>query len=191
MNWLEVCEDKRLQNLPYKIELNRWGKIEMSPHRREHSLFQGEIAYLLRNLLPHGVALSECAIETTENVKVADVAWASRQRWESMADRVSCSVAPLKSVWKSFRPRTHRRKWTGKGSFISRPVRSRAGCVMRAGRCVFPIRAVSWLVPICAPLSLIRSKSNSPLVSRGTGPDISRRQVAVTEASPHGKNAGS
>ena len=94
MNWLEVCEDKRLQNLPYKIELNRWGKIEMSPHRREHSLFQGEIAYLLRNLLPHGVALSECAIETTENVEVADVAWASRQRWESMADRVSCSVAP-------------------------------------------------------------------------------------------------
>ena len=94
MNWLEVCEDKRLQNLPYKIELNRWGKIEMSPHRREDSLFQGEIAYLLRNLLPHGVALSECAIETTENVKVADVAWASRDRWESMADRVSCSVAP-------------------------------------------------------------------------------------------------
>ena len=94
MNWLEVCEDKRLQNLPYKIELNRWGKIEMSPHRREHSLFQGEIAYLLRNLSPHGVALSECAIETTENVKVADVAWASRERWESMADRVSCSVAP-------------------------------------------------------------------------------------------------
>ena|SRR5437660_3536358 len=43
--------------------------------------------------LPHGVALSECAIETTENLKVADVAWASRQRWESMADRVSCSVA--------------------------------------------------------------------------------------------------
>ena len=91
---MEVCEDKRLQNLPYKIELNRWGKIEMSPHRREHSLFQGEIAYLLRNLLPHGVALSECAIETTENVKVADVAWASRQRWASMADRVSCSIAP-------------------------------------------------------------------------------------------------
>ena len=94
MNWLEVCEDKQLQNLPCKIELNRWGKIETSPHRREHSLFQGEIAYLLRNLLPHGVALSECAIETTENVKVADVAWASRQRWESMADRVTCSVAP-------------------------------------------------------------------------------------------------
>ena len=94
MNWLEVCEDKRLQNLPYKIELNRWGKIEMSPHRREHSLFQGEIAYLLRNLLPSGLALSECAIETAENVKVADVAWASRPRWESMADRVSCSVAP-------------------------------------------------------------------------------------------------
>src|SRR5262245_8975525 len=94
MNWLEVCEDKRLQNLPYKIELNRWGKIEMSPHRREHSFFQGEIAYLLRNLMPHGVALSECAIETAENVKVADVAWASRQRWESMADRVSCSAAP-------------------------------------------------------------------------------------------------
>ncbi len=94
MNWLEVCENKRLQNLSCKIELNRWGKIEMSPQRREHSLFQGEIAYLLRSFLSHGVALSECAIETTENVKVADVAWASRQRWESMADRVTCSFAP-------------------------------------------------------------------------------------------------
>lgn len=31
MKWQEVCEDKALQDLPYKIELNRWGQIVMSP----------------------------------------------------------------------------------------------------------------------------------------------------------------
>jgi hypothetical protein len=43
MNWQEVCEDKSLIDLPYKIELNRWGQIVMSPADYQHSSFQGEI----------------------------------------------------------------------------------------------------------------------------------------------------
>lgn len=31
MEWSKVCEDKILQNLPYKIELSEWGNIVMSP----------------------------------------------------------------------------------------------------------------------------------------------------------------
>jgi len=31
LRWAEVCRDASLENLPYKIELNAWGKIEMSP----------------------------------------------------------------------------------------------------------------------------------------------------------------
>ena len=27
MNWAEICEDKLLQNLPYRIESDRWGKM--------------------------------------------------------------------------------------------------------------------------------------------------------------------
>ena len=94
MNWQQVCDNKQLQDLPYKIELNRWGKIEMSPHRKEHSAFQGEISYLLRVLLPLGKALSECAIDTSEGVKVADAAWVSKPRWKAMSKAASCSTAP-------------------------------------------------------------------------------------------------
>ena len=37
MNWQEICNDPLLRELPYKIELNEWGKIVMSPAR--HSAF--------------------------------------------------------------------------------------------------------------------------------------------------------
>src|SRR5947208_1410506 len=75
MNWQEVCEDKSLADLPYKIELNRWGQIVMSPADYQHSSFQGEIIRWLNQLMPHGRAIPECAVDTAENTKVPDVVW--------------------------------------------------------------------------------------------------------------------
>lgn len=66
----------------------------MSPHRKEHGAYQGRIAVMLDDLMPRGQVVSECAIDTTEGVKVADVAWVSRKRWASLADTASCSIAP-------------------------------------------------------------------------------------------------
>lgn len=43
MNWQEVCADKNLQDLPFKIELNHWGQIVMSPTKNKHSVYQGLI----------------------------------------------------------------------------------------------------------------------------------------------------
>lgn len=94
MTWLEVCRDRSLRNLPYKVELDRWGRIVMSPHHREHGAYQGRIAILLDKLMPPGQVVSECAIDTTEGVRVADVAWVSRKRWAGLADAASCSIAP-------------------------------------------------------------------------------------------------
>ena len=94
MTWQEVCDDRSLRNLPYKVELDGLGRIVMSPHRKEHGAYQGRISILLNDLMPPGQVVSECAITTTEGVKVADVAWASRKRWGSMTDAPSCSIAP-------------------------------------------------------------------------------------------------
>lgn len=94
MTWVEACHDKSLENLPYKIELNRQGKIIMSPTRNKHGFYQGEIAYLLRTLLPKGHVLVECAIDTPEGTYVADVAWATKQRFKIIEEEFSCSVAP-------------------------------------------------------------------------------------------------
>lgn len=36
MQWSEVITNPFLKNLPFKIELNKWGKIEMSPASNQH-----------------------------------------------------------------------------------------------------------------------------------------------------------
>lgn len=47
MNWQEVCADRALQDIPYKIELNRWGQIVMSPAKNKHSVYQGLIQAII------------------------------------------------------------------------------------------------------------------------------------------------
>ena len=76
MQWSEVLNDPSLKNLPYKIELNEYGQIVMSPASNKHGLLQAEIAFFLRNNR-QGKVLTECSIETSKSVKVADVAWGS------------------------------------------------------------------------------------------------------------------
>lgn len=94
MTWLDLCNDKNLQDLPYKIELNKAGQIIMSPTRNVHGYYAVEIAALLRKLLPSGKVFVELAIETEDSTKVADVAWASPKTFKIIKDEVSSSVAP-------------------------------------------------------------------------------------------------
>lgn len=94
MKWEEVCENQLLQDLPFKIELNKWGQIVMSPVKIKHSFYQGRIQRLLQSLLATGEVMPECAIDTSEGVKVADVVWCSTERFELIQDRVSASIAP-------------------------------------------------------------------------------------------------
>jgi Uma2 family endonuclease len=75
--WGELCRDPSLDDLPYKIELNASGKIEMSPASNRHGRLQGELAFQLRGQLSGGSIISECSIFTTMGIRVADIAWAS------------------------------------------------------------------------------------------------------------------
>ncbi|QBQ56276.1 Uma2 family endonuclease [Nitrosococcus wardiae] len=77
MRWSEVLQDKSLRELPYKIELNEYGKIVMTPASNRHGYLQSKISYVLRQNVPEGEVISECAIDTEKGVKVADVAWCS------------------------------------------------------------------------------------------------------------------
>ncbi len=77
MNWQKLCENPIFKNIPFKIETNKWGKIEMSPASNEHGLYQALIIKWLSELTDQGQAISECSIQTAEGVKVADVAWGS------------------------------------------------------------------------------------------------------------------
>ena len=91
MEWQEVCEHPSLRNLPFKVELNTQGQVVMTPVKVYHSAFQGKIA----RLLPlSGVILPECAVKTEQGTKVADIAWASPERFRVIAHEAECSVAP-------------------------------------------------------------------------------------------------
>ena len=94
MKWEEVCKNQQLQNLPFKIELNKWGQIVMSPVKVKHSFYQGRIQRLLESLLQTGEVMPECAIDTSDGVKVADVVWCSDERFDHIQDEVSASIAP-------------------------------------------------------------------------------------------------
>ena len=80
MTWEEICDDPLLRDLPYKIETNNLGQFIMSPARSRHGEYQAEILLLLRRLLPHGRGVIECPVQTTDGVRVPDVAWTSPER---------------------------------------------------------------------------------------------------------------
>lgn len=94
MNWQPVCEDKNLADLPYKIELNQWGQIILSPADYQHCSFQGEIIRCLNELLPKGRTIPECAVATMEKTKVPDAVWISPERQEQVRGHASCPIAP-------------------------------------------------------------------------------------------------
>ena len=72
---MEVMADPTLQNLPYKIELNARGKIEMSPASNIHGRFQARLASELNARLRAGEAITECSVLTEIGVRVPDVAF--------------------------------------------------------------------------------------------------------------------
>lgn len=77
LRWAEVCNDPVLRELPYKIELNAFGTIEMSPASTRHARLQGQIGLELGRQLPDGAVLTEVPVLTALGVRVPDVAWAS------------------------------------------------------------------------------------------------------------------
>ena len=77
VRWDEVCRDPSLRDLPYKIELNAWGKVEMSPASVQHAWLQSEALSVLKQQIAGGLAMTECPILTSIGVRVPDVVWAS------------------------------------------------------------------------------------------------------------------
>lgn len=77
MEWSHVINDPLLRNLPFKIELNKWGQLLMSPASNRHGRLQFEVGKFIDQRKGSGKIVMECSIQTAEGVKVADLAWAS------------------------------------------------------------------------------------------------------------------
>ena len=75
--WDEALRDPSLQDLPYKIEINAWGKLEMSPASNRHGRLQAVISAEFTRQLPAGIVITECSIFTRIGIRVPDVIWGS------------------------------------------------------------------------------------------------------------------
>jgi Uma2 family endonuclease len=94
VRWAEVITDRTLRDLPYKIELNAWGKIELSPASNRRGLLQARVASELRRQLPEGEVITECSVLTQIGVRVPDVAWASARFLDLHGDVTPFPRAP-------------------------------------------------------------------------------------------------
>lgn len=75
--WKEILADSELAKLPYEIEMNQWGRIEMAPFASPRHM--NSAASLARTLHAQlgGTVFHECAILTAIGVRGADVVWCS------------------------------------------------------------------------------------------------------------------
>jgi Uma2 family endonuclease len=94
MEWAEVISNPLLQNLPFKIELNKYGQLLMSPASNKHGITQGETAAEIRRRRKGGHIITECSIQTSDGVKVAGVAWASDEFLKKFGDETPFQQAP-------------------------------------------------------------------------------------------------
>jgi Uma2 family endonuclease len=77
MTWDEILNDPILRDLPFKIETNKFGQILMSPASNKHGNLQFKTGREIDRVKKRGEVIIECSIQTSDGVKVADVAWAS------------------------------------------------------------------------------------------------------------------
>jgi Uma2 family endonuclease len=93
MRWADVIDNPLLQNLPFKIELNRWGRIEMSPASNQHGAVKSDLVAELKRRRG-GRVISGCSIQTEDGVRVADVAWISNKRLNEIGWVTPFPMAP-------------------------------------------------------------------------------------------------
>jgi Uma2 family endonuclease len=95
MDWASVISNPLLRDLPFKIELNKWGQILMSPASNNHGNLQFKVGVRIQESKKgKGEIITECSIDTSQGVRVADVAWASDQFIEKYGFETPYSRAP-------------------------------------------------------------------------------------------------
>ncbi len=94
VRWHELMKNPFFRDVPYKVELNKFGQILMSPASNWHGIMQFNIGSQIKKAKKGGVVIIECSILTSEGVRVADVAWASDEFYAEFGDKTPYPKAP-------------------------------------------------------------------------------------------------
>lgn len=144
MEWNQVLEHPSLQNIPFKVELNEWGKIVMTPASNLHGNLQVKIAMKLIQLLNEGEVSAEVSIQTSKNAKVLMLPGLLLILSVNMVLRHR-TVWRLRYVLRLSRPIAQRRSLLKKENFTLPKGQRKSGSVMRAVRwSSLPMKAGLW-----------------------------------------------
>ncbi|MBA2606680.1 MAG: Uma2 family endonuclease [Acidobacteriota bacterium] len=94
VKWQELINNPFFRDIPYKVELNKYGTILMSPASNRHGILQYKIGRKIEIAKKRGIVIVECSILTGEGVRVADVAWASDEFFAEFGDKTPYPKAP-------------------------------------------------------------------------------------------------
>ena len=92
--WIELANDSLVAAIPFKVELNEKGAIEVSPPTVRHGVVQAFIARELARQRPEGTTITECPVETEIGVRVPDVVWASAEFMQHHGGESALRTAP-------------------------------------------------------------------------------------------------
>ena len=75
--WRQLATDPLVAAIPFKVELNEKGAIEVSPPTTRHAFLQSFVSRELARQRPDGTTFTECPVETEIGMRIPDVVWAS------------------------------------------------------------------------------------------------------------------
>jgi Uma2 family endonuclease len=94
VKWQELMNNPFFQDVPYKVELNKFGQILMSPASNRHGILQNKVARVIENDRKSGVIVIVCSILTSEGVRVTDAAWLSDEFFAEFGETTPFPKAP-------------------------------------------------------------------------------------------------
>lgn len=92
--WQELIDNPLFENLPYKVELNKFGQVLMSPASNRKGILKSEIGNRIEKSKKSGSLISRCSILTNEGVRVADIAWLSDEFFAEFGETTPYPKAP-------------------------------------------------------------------------------------------------
>jgi Uma2 family endonuclease len=92
--WQQLAHDPLVAAIPFKVELNEKGAIEVSPPTTRHAFIQAFVVRELARQRPEGTTFAECPVETEIGVRVPDVVWASPEFMNTHGTDGQFRVAP-------------------------------------------------------------------------------------------------
>jgi Uma2 family endonuclease len=92
--WQQLATDPLVAAIPFKVELNEKGAIEVSPPTTRHGYLQAFVSRELARQRPDGTTFTECPVETDIGVRVPDVVWASPEFMQRHGDESEFRAGP-------------------------------------------------------------------------------------------------